>query len=159
MKWTNEIWHKFQNFLPFSAFFWQFLSKSRDISSFSENIHEILKKIHQNFTEKWPKFIDQNRNEMKFHFIPPKKFDDFYQEFWVFSGPKAKKSCRSRKILKNAPTLAIVAVDIAENEPLKVCFYSILFWFYSTCCSFYLGFDSPVALGRQRNRAGEPQEA
>ena len=120
MKWTNEIWHKFQNFLPFSAFFWQFLSKSRDISSFSENIHEILKIFHQNFTEKLPKFIDQNRNEMKFHFIPPKKFDDFYLEFWGFSGAKAKKSCRSRKILKNASFLAIVAVATAENEPLKV---------------------------------------
>ena len=77
MKWTNEIWQKFQNFLPSPAFFWQFLSKSRAISSFSENIREILRKFHQNFTEKWPKFIDQNRNEMKFHFIPPKKFDDF----------------------------------------------------------------------------------
>ena len=120
MKWTNEIWHKFQNLLPFSAFLWQFLWKSRDISSSSENIREILRKFHQFFTEKWPKFIDQNRNEMKFHFIPPKKFDDFYLEFWGFSGAKAKKSCRSRKILKNASFLAIVAVDTAENEPLKV---------------------------------------
>ena len=51
------------------------------ISSFSENIREILGNFHQNFTEKLPKFIDQNRNEMKFHFIPPKKFDDFELEF------------------------------------------------------------------------------
>ena len=57
---------------------------------------------------------------MKFHFIPPKKFDDFYLEFLGFRGAKAKKSCRSRKILKNASFLAIVAVDTAENEPLKV---------------------------------------
>jgi len=27
------------------------------------------------------KFIDQNRNEMKFHFIPAKKFDGFLLEF------------------------------------------------------------------------------
>ena len=66
------------------------------------------------------KFIDQNRNEMKFHFIPAKKFDDFLLEFWGVSGAKAKKSCRARKILKNASFLAIVAVDTAENEPLKV---------------------------------------
>ena len=30
------------------------------------------------------------------------------------------KSCRARKILKNAPTLAIVAVHTDENEPSKV---------------------------------------
>ena len=46
--------------------------------------------------------------------------DNFYLEFCGFSGTKAKKSCRSRKILKNASFLAIVAVDTAENEPLKV---------------------------------------
>ena len=66
------------------------------------------------------KFIDQNRNEMKFHFIPAKKFDVFFLEFWGVSGAKAKKSCRARKILKIASFLAIVAVDTAENEPLKV---------------------------------------
>ena len=30
------------------------------------------------------------------------------------------KSCRSRKVLQNAPTLAIVAVHTEENEPLKI---------------------------------------
>ena len=63
------------------------------------------------------KFIDRNRNEMKFHFIPAKKFDGFLLEF---CGAKAKKSCRARKMLKNASFLAIVAVETAENEPLKV---------------------------------------
>ena len=63
-------------------------------------------------------FIDQNRNEMKFHFIPGKTFNGF---FWNFdSGAKAEKSCRARKILKNASFLAIVAVDTAENEPPNV---------------------------------------
>ena len=38
----------------------------------------------------------------------------------VQSGAKMWKSCRFRKIWKNAPFLAIVAVDTAENEPLKV---------------------------------------
>ena len=72
------------------------------------------------FRRKMTKFIDQNRNEMKFHFIPAKTFDGFLLEFWGVSGAKAKKSCRARKILKNASFLAIVAVDTAENEPLKV---------------------------------------
>jgi len=47
---------------------------------------------------------------------------------WVFQGfPTSEKkgarectSCRSRQMLKNAPTLAIVAVDTAENGPSKV---------------------------------------
>ena len=40
-------------------------------------------------------------------------------KFCVQSGAKLWKSCRSRKIWKNAPFLAIVAVDTAENEPSK----------------------------------------
>ena len=36
------------------------------------------------------------------------------------SGAKECKSCRSLKMLKNGPTLAIVAVHTAENEPLKI---------------------------------------
>ena len=37
-----------------------------------------------------------------------------------WSGAKECESCRSRKMLKNAPTLAIVAVHTEENEPPKV---------------------------------------
>ena len=66
------------------------------------------------------KFIDQNRNEMKFHFIPAKKFDGFLLEFWGGNGAKAKRSCRARKMRKNEPTLAIVAVDTAENGPAEI---------------------------------------
>ena len=66
------------------------------------------------------KLIDKNRNEIKFHFIPARKFDGFLLKFGGVSGAQAKKSCRARKILKNASFLAIVAVDTAENEPLKV---------------------------------------
>ena len=110
-------------FLPFSAFFGHFLWESRDISSFSENIREILIKFHQNFAEKWPNSLTKvgmKWNFISFHFIPAKKFDGFLLEFWGVSGAKAKKSCRARKMLKNEPTLAIVAVDTGENEPLKV---------------------------------------
>ena len=39
----------------------------------------------------------------------------------VFFSPTGEyKSCRSRKLLKNTPTLAIGSVDTAENEPSKV---------------------------------------
>ena len=48
-----------------------------------------------------------------------KNLDDFLLKFRDLSGAKDCKSCRSRKMLKNAPTLAIVAVDTAENEPPK----------------------------------------
>ena len=49
-----------------------------------------------------------------------KILDDFLLKFRDLSGAKDCKSCRSRKMRKNAPTLAIVAVDTAENEPLKI---------------------------------------
>ena len=57
---------------------------------------------------------------MKMKMKLKKKFHYFLLKFRGLSGAKAKESCRSRKILKNAPLLAIVAVDTAENEPLKV---------------------------------------
>ena len=48
------------------------------------------------------------------------KFDDFLLNFRDWSGAKECKSCRSRKMQKNASLLAIVAVDTAENEPSEV---------------------------------------
>ena len=49
-----------------------------------------------------------------------KKLDYFLPKFSDLSGAKDCKSCRSRKMLKNAPTLAIVAVHTEENEPPKI---------------------------------------
>ena len=63
------------------------------------------------------------KNEMKFcsfHFIRAKFWTRFLLKFWDLSGAKECKSCRSRKMLQNASFLAIVAVDTAENEPLKI---------------------------------------
>ena len=51
----------------------------------------------------------------------------FLLKFWVQSGAKGWKSCRSRKIWKNAPTLAIVAVDATENERFLIFRFST--WF------------------------------
>ena len=48
-------------------------------------------------------FFFREREEKGLHFFSPDRGD-----------------CRSRKMLKNAPTLAIVAVDTAENGPSKV---------------------------------------
>ena len=42
------------------------------------------------------------------------------QNLRVWSGAKVRKSCRCRKRLENAPTLAIGGVDPAENGPSKV---------------------------------------
>ena len=63
------------------------------------------------------------KNEMKccsFHFIRAKFWTRFLLKFWDLSGAKGCKSCRSRKMLQNEPLVAIVAVDAAENEPLKI---------------------------------------
>ena len=58
--------------------------------------------------------------KMKMKMKMTNTFHDFLLKFRGLSDAKAKESCRSRKILKNAPLLAILAVDTAENEPLKV---------------------------------------
>jgi len=57
---------------------------------------------------------------MKFHFHSGKSLEGFLLKFWDLSGAKECKSCRSRKMLQNEPLVAIVTVDTAENEPLKV---------------------------------------
>ena len=49
-----------------------------------------------------------------------KSFGKILQNFWIWSGAKECRSCRARKMLKNAPTLAIVAVHTEENEPSRV---------------------------------------
>ena len=48
----------------------------------------------------------------------------FLLKFCGMSGAKEYGSCRSRKILQNEASLAIVAVHTAENEPLKIWGYS-----------------------------------
>ena len=112
----NEISRKFRKFLAFSIFFWHFFSKSRDILSFPEHFCEIPAKFHQNFAEK-----SQNpaKNAKKTK-IFQQNLDGFSLEFWDLSGAKVWKYCRSRKTWKNEYLVAIVAVDTAENEPLKV---------------------------------------
>ena len=49
-----------------------------------------------------------------------KKFDEFLRRFWVWSGAKVCKSCRSRKMLKNEYLVAKIGFDTEENEPSKV---------------------------------------
>ena len=69
-------------------------------------------------------FLTFSRNFNKFCKIS-EFFARFWQKWWIFlnfwvrSGAKAWKSCRSRKMWKNAPFLVIVAVDTAENGPSK----------------------------------------
>ena len=53
-------------------------------------------------------------------FHSAKNLDDFLLKFCDLSGAKEYKSCRSRKMLKNEPTLAIVAAHTDENELIKV---------------------------------------
>ena len=139
----NEISHKFRKFLAFSECFWRFVSKYRDSSSFPEHFCE----IPANFIE-----ISQKNRKFPF-FFPSRKFhrktrmknlDRFSLRFWDLSGAKAWKSCRSRKMLQNEPTLAIVAVHEEENEPLE-----ILKWFFiASILSLLLGESIP----RQKSR-------
>ena len=47
-------------------------------------------------------------------------FDSGKRNFEVRAAQRQSISCRSRKILKNAPVLAIVVVHTAKNESLKI---------------------------------------
>ena len=49
-----------------------------------------------------------------------KKFDENLLNFWMLSGAKACKSCRSRQELSNECLLAKFGFDTAENGPFKV---------------------------------------
>ena len=48
------------------------------------------------------------------------KFFKFFQKIEKFSSREECRICRSQKMLKNAPILAIGGFDTAENEPSKV---------------------------------------
>ena len=104
----------FHHFLRISVKFWQ---NSIKISQKNHQIH-------------WPK---SEWNEISFH--SGQKVWLFFLEFWGASGAKAKKSCRARKTLKNEPTLAIVAVDTEENEPLKV--WGVSFHYFNRILNQY----------------------
>ena len=117
----------------FRIFLALFLNLFRTLTFNVCNFLEFFMKFRQNFIEIWQKnnrihlFLLEWEWKLKWkYFIPIKFRTSFFLKFWGLSGAKECISCRSRKILKNAPTLAIVAVGTAENEPLK-----IWGWFHS----------------------------
>ena len=79
--------------------------------------HRSERKISTNFADFFAKFQQNLQNFGKFARFWQKWW--IFLKFWVRSGAKVWKSCRSRKMWKNAPFLAIVAVDTAENELRK----------------------------------------
>ena len=135
-KW-NEKWN-FRKFVQipeisdiFRAFVWQsciqkfWMFAISCISAWNSN------KISSKFCRKIANFIDICWNEIEFHFILAKILDDSLLKFWDHSGAKVHKSCRSRKMLQNAPTLAIVAVHTEEHGTL-----TNLRWFCSLFQSY-----------------------
>ena len=62
---------------------------------------------------------EKQQNFAKFAQKINKKFDEILLNFRIRSGAKECRSCRSRKMRKNAPTLAIVAVHTEENGPIS----------------------------------------
>ena len=93
----------------------QFLWISKDdLWKFSE----IPRKFHQNRYEK-RRICEKKWKFCKISWKNRENVDEILLNFCDWSGAKVCKSCRSRKMLKNAPTLAIGAVHTEENEPLK----------------------------------------
>ena len=66
------------------------------------------------------KLIHNSQKMMNFAGKNCKTKNEKLTNIWVWSGAKEWESCRSRKMWKNAPTLAIVGTHTAENEPSKV---------------------------------------
>ena len=64
---------------------------------------------------------------------------NIFLKFWDLSGAKECKFCRSRKMQQNELLVAIVAVDTAENEPLKV-----WEWFHSLFIRLLRNFSPDV---------------
>ena len=54
-----------------------------------------------------------------------KKFHENLLKFWNWSGAKDCKSCSPRKMLQNAYLGAKIGFDAEENEPSKVCWFSL----------------------------------
>ena len=63
----------------------------------------------------WTEKCIFQQNLSKFWKINCRKFANF----WKIRSREECKSCRSRKMLQNASSLATVAVDTEENEPIK----------------------------------------
>ena len=99
-----QIVHTFPQILTLSV------KKSKKISSF------FFAKFSSKSSRK--NFIFHSANEISFFIL--QNFDAaFLLKNCDWSGAKECESCRSRKMLKNAPTLAIVAVHTSENERLS----------------------------------------
>jgi hypothetical protein len=79
------------------------------------------------------------------------KFNAFFLKFWNLNGAKVCTSCRSRKMLQNEYLVAIAAVQIAENEPLKVwgdlfsLFSSLLSCYWVWAWGWFLAFSASIA--------------
>ena len=69
-----------------------------------------------NFRQRFGKFSEI----LKIKLWTCEKNDEIWRAFWMLSGAKACKSCRSRQDLSNEYLLAKFGFDTAENEPLEV---------------------------------------
>ena len=113
---SSKVYDNFSTPLPLIIQILQFLWISKDLWKFGE----ILRNFHENRYEKrriWTKkmqILQKNYEKIE------KILTRFCKISWIWSGAKECRSCRSRKMLKNAPTLVIRGVDTEENEPSKV---------------------------------------
>ena len=116
----NEIFH---NFHFFPGFWWKFPEILQIVHTFPQILTLPVKKSKNSakFSSKSSRknFIFHSANEISFFIL--QNFDAaFLLKNCDWSGAKECESCISRKMLKNAPTLAIVAVHTEENEPPKI---------------------------------------
>ena len=105
--WRVVIFQHFSRSTRFSQFCAARISKNSKISS----------KISWFWKKMFTKFC------FFFYPAPGEKIDENVLKFWLWSGAKVCKSCRSRKMLKDEYLGAKIGLDTEENEPSKVCRY------------------------------------
>ena len=119
----GQIWA----YLP--TFFWKISENFTNFRKFpmillnSHKFREIPTKIRKIQSEKLRISLSKLRNSKISWKIREKKVDENLLKFWIWSGAKVCKSCRSRKMLKNEYLDAKIGLDTEENEPSKVCRY------------------------------------
>ena len=98
-----------------SEIFWN-LRNSQHFLKNSAKFREIFVRIGAKFDENGWKIAIFYKNLNK----NMKKFAEILLKFWILSGAKVCKTCRSRKMLSNEYLLAKIGADTEENEPSKV---------------------------------------
>ena len=125
--WTIRILRFCQNSFTIQVNFSEFSRISETLRN-SEHFLEYSAKSREIFIKIDAKFDENCRTTRIFSEIITKNtktLHEFLRRFWIWSGARVCKSCRSRKMLKNEYLVGKIGLDTAEGEPSKVWSFSL----------------------------------